>query len=164
MAAKHALSAEAFASECLSYDGGQPWQGYHHSKGDSEKTMKKLKFAIATLIIIPLVIAASHIYLRNVTEDMVTKINQAEQSERDSKTYQTKTELDGFSNEWSKNELVLATFIRHSELDIANQSIAKLKSLADTDDVSGFYAECETLKMQIRHLVEVERFSPDNIL
>jgi hypothetical protein len=125
--------------------------------------MKKLKVAIAILIIIPLLIEASHIYLRHVTDSMVAQLNMAEQSQRLSNIQQTKLDLDEFSKAWNKNKMVLATFIRHSELDIANQSVAKLKPLTDTDDASGFYAECETLKMQIKHLVEVERFSPDNI-
>jgi hypothetical protein len=94
---------------------------------------------------------------------MVAELNQAEQSEQASNPQQAKNELDEFSVEWDKHKQVLATFIRHSELDLANQSVAKLKPLVDTDDASGFYAECETLKMQIRHLVEVEQFSPDNI-
>ena len=119
--------------------------------------------AIAILIIIPLLIAITHIYLRNVTESMVSKIDIAEQSEKAGNTQQTKKDIAQFSKQWESDKHLLATFIRHSELDLANQSVAKLIPLADTDDVSGFYAESETLKMQIQHLVDVERFSVDNI-
>ncbi len=125
--------------------------------------MKKLKVAIATLIIILLLIGATHIYLRNVTQSMVNQLSVAEQSERAGNTQLAKKDLEAFSKEWDVNKHLLATFIRHSELDLANQSIAKLTPLTDTDDVSGFYAECDTLKMQINHLVDVERFSFDNI-
>lgn len=126
--------------------------------------MKKLKAAIAVLIIVPLLIIADNIYLNRLSVKMTSIIDQAEQYERDSDTVKAKQTLQVFSEKWENHKHLLATFIRHSELDIANQSESKLKSLADSDDKSEFYAECDTLKMQINHIAETEKFCLDNIL
>lgn len=126
--------------------------------------MKKLKAAIAVLIIISLLIIADNIYLNRLSVKMTSIIDKAEQYERASDTAKVKQTLQVFSEKWENQKHLLATFIRHSELDISNQSEAKLKSLADSDDKSQFYAECDTLKMQINHIAETEKFCLDNIL
>lgn len=126
--------------------------------------MKKIKAAVAALIIIPLLITADNIYLNRLSVKMTEIINSAEQYERDSEPEKADRALETFSEKWEKNKHVLATFIRHSELDIANQSEAKLKSLAESDDKSQFYAECDALKMQVNHIADTEKFCLDNIL
>ena len=95
---------------------------------------------------------------------MADKLSDAEDSARKGDTLLSAKQLDEFSVEWNKNKRVFATFIRHAELDIANQSAAKLKPYLQNEDKSNFYGECETLKMQMHHISETERFSIDNIL
>jgi uncharacterized membrane protein YvbJ len=126
--------------------------------------MKKLKVAIATLLIIPLIIAASSIYLNRVTENMSAMINAAEQSERASDSQKVNLELASFNKSWNIHKHVIATFIRHSEIDIADQSAARLNVLAESSDRTEFYAECEALKMQLKNIADTEKFSIDNIL
>ena len=94
---------------------------------------------------------------------MADTISIAETSARSGNISSSKKQLDEFSAEWEYNKQIFATFIRHAELDIANQSAAKLKSYLDNDDKSNFYGECETLKMQIHHIAETEQFSIDNV-
>jgi thiamine biosynthesis lipoprotein ApbE len=95
---------------------------------------------------------------------MISILDKAEQSERSSDVDSAKSELQDFMNIWNSHRHMLATFIRHSEIDIANQSAAKLPELAVSDDRSQFYAECEVLKMQLNHIEDSEKFSIDNIL
>lgn len=126
--------------------------------------MKKIKVAIATLIIIPLIIAVCHIYLNRVSVNMVSILNDVEKYERASDANMAKQKLDYFQTKWGFHKQVIATFVRHAEIDFANQSAAKLKPLIDCEDKSQFYAECETLKMQINHIEDTEKFTIDNIL
>lgn len=126
--------------------------------------MKKWKIAVAILIIMPILIGISHIYLNRVTDEMVDKINEAEVSAKAGNIALSGKQLAEFSVDWNKNKRIFATFIRHAELDIANQSAAKLMPYLDNDDRCNFYGECETLKMQIHHIAETEQFSVDNIL
>lgn len=125
--------------------------------------MKRLKLAVGILIVLPIIIALSHIYLNSTTDKMADVISAAEKSARSGDISSSARQLDEFSTEWDHNKRIFATFIRHAELDFANQSAAKLKSYLDNDDKSNFYGECETLKMQIHHIAETERFSIDNI-
>lgn len=126
--------------------------------------MKKVKAAVAVLIVISLLIVADNIYLRRMSYKMTAIIDSAEEYERDSQPQKAENTLKTFSVKWEKNKHLLATFIRHSELDIANQSEAKLNSLAESDDKSQFYAECDALKMQINHIADTEKLCLDNIL
>ena len=126
--------------------------------------MKKVKVAIAILIIMPILIGISHIYLNHASDQMADKISDAEDSARNGDISLSEKQLDEFSVEWNNNKRIFATFIRHAELDIANQSAAKLKPYLRNADKSNFYGECETLKMQMHHISETEKFSIDNIL
>jgi hypothetical protein len=125
--------------------------------------VKKLKIAVAILIILPVSIIVSHLYLNASSERMVTLLTEIEKSAR-TDTASSDRQLDAFMTEWNRNKTIYATFIRHAELDFANQSAAKLKAYLNGNEKSNFFAECDTLKMQIRHIAETEQFSLDNIL
>lgn len=126
--------------------------------------MKKLKVAIVILIILPVSIGVSHIYLNSSSEKMVGMLSNVETSAREGDISSANMRLNKFMVVWEKNKPVYATFIRHAEIDLANQSAAKLKEYLADDEKSNFFAECETLKMQITHIADTERFSLDNIL
>lgn len=126
--------------------------------------MKKIKVAIATLIIIPLLILTGQIYLHRTALSMVSILDEVEKYERVSDTDKAKHVLDNFQTKWGFHKQIVATFVRHAEIDFANQSAAKLKPLIDCDDKAQFYAECETLKMQINHIEDTEKLTFDNIL
>jgi hypothetical protein len=125
--------------------------------------LKKLKIAVIILIVLPVSIIVSHLYLNASSERMVTLLSGVEKNAYVN-TAAADRELAAFMTEWNRNRAIYATFIRHAELDIANQSAAKIKAYLDGDEKSNFFAECDTLKMQIRHIAETERFSLDNIL
>lgn len=125
--------------------------------------MRKLKVAIAALIIMPLMIVSAQIYLDRASKELVDIINAAENSAKAGNIEESNAKIDDFLSEWYKNKRIFATFIRHAELDIANQSAAKLKPYLENEDKSNFYGECETIKMQIKHIAETEKFSAVNI-
>lgn len=125
--------------------------------------MKKLVGSIAILIAIPIVIIAAHIYLGRVSVQMADEIYEAEQSARAGDVVQSGKYLKEFSGDWNVHKRVFATFIRHAEIDLANQSAAKLVAYLGDKDKSNFYGECDTLRMQILHIADTERFTLDNI-
>jgi hypothetical protein len=126
--------------------------------------VKKLKIAVAALVILPILIGISHVYLNHESDKMADMINSAEDSAKAGDVALSNRQLDEFAAEWDKNKRIFATFIRHAEIDIANQSAAKIKPYLDNDDKCNFYGECEALKMQIRHIAETETFCIENIL
>lgn len=126
--------------------------------------MKKLKVAIVILIILPISIGIRYVYLNLSSEKMVGMLSDVEKSARAGKTSSSVRQLGEFMLVWDKNKPVYATFIRHAEIDLANQSAAKLKAYLASDEKSNFFAECDTLKMQIAHIAETEKFSIENIL
>lgn len=125
--------------------------------------MKKLKIAVVILILLPTAIITSHFYLNASSEQMVTMLTGVEKSAR-SNTAASQKQLDAFMAVWNRNKVIYSTFIRHAEIDFANQSASKLKAYLNGEEKSNFFAECDTLKMQIRHITETEQFSLGNIL
>lgn len=77
---------------------------------------------------------------------------------------QAAKQVAAFTSSWEKNKPIMGTFIRHSELDVVNLSSAKLKPYMNGGDTAEFYAECESLKIQLHHIWETEKFSLDNVL
>lgn len=125
--------------------------------------MKNLKIAISILVILIAVISISHIYLYGSSERMADQISSAEKNVISGKTDNALKNIENFEGEWERNKHVFATFIRHAEIDLANQSAAKLSTFLKEDDKTDFLAECETLRMQINHIAETEQFNLDNI-
>lgn len=116
------------------------------------------------MVILPVSIVISHVYLNSTSERMVGMLSDVEKSARAGKASSSNRKLEDFMTVWDKTKPIYATFIRHAEIDFANQSAAKLKSYLASNEKSNFFAECETLKMQISHIADTERFSIDNIL
>ena len=125
--------------------------------------MKRIYIAISILIILPMIIAGSQFYLKGTTDKMTELIVQAENSAKQKDTDKAKKALTEFSKEWEINNKIIATFVRHSELDSVNESDAKLLPYLESEDLSSFYAECETVKAQFHHIMHTEEFSIDNI-
>jgi hypothetical protein len=125
--------------------------------------MKRVYLAIAILIVIPLIVFGTHFYLKHITDNMIGTLLQADKYARQDNTSQAEKELDQFKTTWDKNNFIIATFIRHSELDIVNLSAAKLEPLLADSDKSEYYAESSSLEMQLKHIWETERFTVDNI-
>lgn len=125
--------------------------------------MKRLYIAIAILIILPSLIVANQFYLKGTTGKMTEIINKAENNAKQNDNNKAKQDLKEFGNEWDKNNKIIATFVRHSELDSVNQSNARLLPYLENNDLTSFYAECEVIKSQLHHIMHTEEFSLDNI-
>jgi hypothetical protein len=125
--------------------------------------LKRIYIAISILIILPIIIAASQFYLKSTTDKMTGLIVQAESSAKQNDPDKAKRELTEFSKEWEINNKIIATFVEHSELDSVNASDAKLLPYLESNDLTSFYAECETVKAQFHHIMHTEEFSIDNI-
>jgi len=83
--------------------------------------------------------------------------------QQDNKTEAAK-QVAAFNSSWERNKTIMSTFIRHSELDTVNLSAAKLKPYLKYSDTAEFCAESESLRFQLHHIWETEKFSIDNVL
>ena len=126
--------------------------------------MKRVKIAIAFLVLIPVLIFSMHIYLRRVTRDMSDTLAQAQTLMDEGKNKEAAKQVAALNAKWDHNKNFLATFIKHSELDTINLSSARLIPFINNDETGDFDAESESLQIQIHHLWEIEQFSIGNIL
>jgi hypothetical protein len=125
--------------------------------------LKKLYIAIAILIILPSLIVVGQFYLKGTTVKMTEIINKAENNAKHNDNNKAKQDLKTFAKEWEINNKIIATFVRHSELDIVNESNARLLPYLENNDLTNFSAECEVIKSQLHHIMHTEEFSFDNI-
>lgn len=126
--------------------------------------MKRVKIAVAFLILIPVLIFSLHIYLRRVTQDMSATLAQAQTLMDEGKNKEAAKQVAAFTAKWDHSKGVLATFIKHSELDTVNLSSARLMPYITHEETGDFDAESDSLQVQLHHLWEIEKFSIDNIL
>jgi peptide subunit release factor 1 (eRF1) len=125
--------------------------------------LKRLYVAIAILIILPSLIIANQFYLKGTTDNMTEIINKAEDNAKQYKNVDAKNDVKKFGQTWEANNKIIATFVRHSELDNINQSNARLMPFLENNDLTSFSAECEVIKAQLHHIMHTEEFSLDNI-
>jgi hypothetical protein len=116
---------------------------------------------LITLIITGIILSKS--YMQKETQEMVELIKASETSVYAGDFERAEKSVNEFSEKWDTNRKVLCTFVRHSEVDIANESAAKIKPYLNAEDKSDFFAECEILKFQIKHISETESYTLYNI-
>lgn len=126
--------------------------------------MKRVYFAIAVLLLIPLLIVTGQIYLRHVTTGLSGTLDLAQEYASEKKTDQARGEVREFMQKWETGKTVMETFVRHLELDEINQGSARLEPYLEDDDKTEFNAECDELKVQLEHIWNAEQFSISNIL
>lgn len=125
--------------------------------------MKRVKIAVAILILLPLLIFCVHLYLKQATEKMSDALVEAQTALLEGDKENAALQVAAFQKSWNSNKMVLGTFIRHAELDIINLSSVKLMPYLTNDENAEFFAEAESLKTQLKHLWESEKFNIDNI-
>lgn len=126
--------------------------------------MKRLKVAVAILLLIPILLIFMQHYLRRTTDSMRDLVIQADQSVEAGRAEDAGRQVTAFCKKWEKSRMVLALFVKHSELDVVNLSAARLPAYLSHGEDGDFDAEAESLSVQLHHLWESERFSLDNIL
>lgn len=125
--------------------------------------MKRVWIAVVILLLIPTIVFVTHRYLHSATGTMSEIIGTAQSKAEEGNKKEAAKQIAAFEKSWDNNQRIMGCFIRHSELDTVNQSTAKLMPLLQDDNLTSFSAECETLKMQLHHIVETENFSFDNL-
>lgn len=126
--------------------------------------LKKIVTPIVIIAVIITGIIVSKNYMQRETAEMVELLKSAETFAYSGDYNKAEKDINDFSEKWDKNRKVLCTFVRHSEVDIANESAAKVKPYLNAQDKSDFFAECEILKFQIKHITETEKYTLYNVL
>jgi hypothetical protein len=125
--------------------------------------LNKLRIAIILLLIIPALIAGTHLYLRAATDEMCSELTSAQKYALADDKKEAARQVAAFTKSWQNSSQIMATFIRHSELDPVNISAARLKPLLSEEENGDFLAESAATVAQLRHIWESDRFTPDNI-
>jgi hypothetical protein len=125
--------------------------------------MKKLGVAAALLILIPALIFATHMYLKNATGRMQGTLAAAQSSAERDDIRSARGSVADFISQWHAQRHIMAMFIRHSELDTVNLSAARLNALLSLDEPEEFMAESASVSEQLEHIWETEKFSLDNV-
>ena len=126
--------------------------------------MKRLKVAVAILLLIPVFLIFMQCYLRRTTDSMRTLVTRAAQCVDAGRPETAAQAVSAFRKKWEADRIVMGIFIKHSELDVVNLSAARLSAYLSHADEGEFDAEADSLAVQLHHLWESERFSLDNIL
>lgn len=127
--------------------------------------MNKLKVVAVILALIILVMTAGQFYLKKSTGEMVNAVNSAQTSyQQTGNSPATEKKVRRFLTLWSRNSPLLSMFIYHREIDIVNESTARLPAYLKNNEDTDFDAECDMLKMQLAHLWNVEKINWENIL
>lgn len=126
--------------------------------------MKKIYIAVAIFLFIPLLIAASRIYLGKTISGLSAMLGTAQSLEKQGQTQKAEQEVRRFTQNWEKHKKVLETFVKHAELDPVTQELAKLEPYLSADEKAEFAAEADTISAQLEHIRDTEKFSYQNIL
>lgn len=94
-----------------------------------------------------------------MSDTLRTAQQYAEQKEYE-KAYES---VEQFIKKWEKGNKIIATFVKHTELDTIDQSKSKLLPYLKSKDIVDFNSECEAIKAQLAHILHSEEFSLDNI-
>lgn len=106
----------------------------------------------------------THYYLGHITDEMSAYLKQADDYSDTGNIKKSKEKINEFITLWNGNKNIMASFLRHAELDPVNNSSCRLLPLLEHDDIGEFSAECRTLETELSHLWESERFTLENIL
>lgn len=126
--------------------------------------MKRLKVAVAILLVIPLFLIGLQIYLHRTTDHMSHMVAQATELTDAGEKEKAAQQVTAFQHKWIRDRGILAMFIKHSELDVVNLSAARLPGYLHSDDIGEFDAETAALRTQLEHLWKSEQFNLENIL
>lgn len=128
--------------------------------------MKRVFIAVGILLLLPVFIILSQLYVKNSTEDMAAIVTEAQSAVKRGDLTAARGEINKFDSEWKKRSAVLETFIRHSEIDTLNADAARLLPFLDHGEDgpdADFYASCEAITMQLEHIRKTESLSLSNI-
>lgn len=126
-----------------------------------------LKRVLSSSIILVLIftgIILSDIYLKKSTDEIIeiTKLAEIEVSKGD---IEKATEhIDTLQEKWQTSRNIIAIFIRHSDVDVVNDSVSKLKVYLQSNDKKDFYAECDSVEFYLKNLADSETYTYYNIL
>lgn len=126
--------------------------------------MKRTWFAGALLLAL---LAAGIIISHSIgtcTSNVIEMIGQAESCAKRNDFSSAESACVLASEEWAKQQFLLAAFLRHDEPDQVETCLAQLCSYAQTEDNDEFLAMCAEVRKQLLHIREMELPTLRNIL
>lgn len=126
-----------------------------------------MRYIIGALSVLLAIIGATvtnSCYMSAITDDAIAYVEESMQDwdadDMDSAVHKAQT-LDHF---WDTKRSYLESVLMHSELDDITVTISDFVSAAENGDEDNFRANGRLLRVQLRHLADLEKFRVGNVL
>jgi hypothetical protein len=102
-------------------------------------------------------------YLRSITDDLATLLEQADASAFDGAWEQAETQEQQALTHWEKQNQYLHVFLRHSDIDQIYTLFQELDQFIRCQDLPNYAATNARLRTQLELLYDMEALSVQNI-
>ena len=120
--------------------------------------MKTFYITVAIFLSLIFIIFINFIYINRTADRLSVLIENAEKSEG------AEADIAALEEFWKNEQLKIGLSVSHIIVGKISDSIAGLKSLAESKETALFFRELSLLKEEIREMRRLEKFSCDNIL
>lgn len=126
--------------------------------------MKELIIIFIILIIIIGGALCVDKYLENTSNELASMLKNLKQSANSDKSIETiKKEAESVYKKWKEVEEGWALTVMHSELDLIETSLTKMKAQIEESELSKSIEEIDTSIFLVKHISEKEKFCLKNI-
>lgn len=125
--------------------------------------MKSVISAVCIFILIIILITSSYYYTKNITLEIIERIEKNEIFVAKGDMESAKSEMKEINNIWKENREILAAFSNHTEIDNIDYSLSALDAELKTLNSSGFLKESSRAKLTILCILELQKISISNL-
>lgn len=131
--------------------------------------MKRIWIAVGFLVILPFLIWLGARYTNNVTERMEQYVSAAKEDAESGRLKAARADIEHFESAWDEQRGALETFTRHAELDTLSNEASRLMPYLEKTEADGlpgadYFACCDSVVYQLRHIRDMERINWANLL
>lgn len=121
--------------------------------------MKRVVIAIVLILFAFSITIAENLYIRNSYNDLVKKINLAEEYVNSENYKMAKLTSYEIEKKWEKQEEIFALFISQDHLQKISLSITNLKEFSNKEYKGFFLSQTEQVKFLLNHIKKDENFN-----
>ena len=125
---------------------------------------KGIIISIALFAIVIIVAITGQFYLTSTMTDLNKDILSAQIHFKDNNIEAAKSDIKKFKTGFEKSSPILKLYIRHQELEVITINSSPLESILETGQKGDFMKECDKLSAQLKHIIQSEEISVENIV
>ncbi len=126
--------------------------------------MKRLWIAVALLVLLLVASLINAWYVQSLTEQMASRLEQAQQLTREDQWDQAKKITDQVQEDWQSHHFYFHTVMRHSDTDQILRSFGAVLQYLELQEMDQYAAANADLVAQLGLLAEMEQASLVNVL